>query len=166
MNAWDGHICWTNAVKHLVKLTSCIFHPIHMAHYQPWTIILQPWPRWHWKIGTNGRNWASANGIHRIGCMKSKEIWSCRLMQQLWKSKKVSLRDSYALSRMVECIDSRGGSWIFSRLDAILRFWRANLDEEDRDGTEFYLQWRLYSFVRRWFSLKMPLRRCNLFWGT
>jgi hypothetical protein len=49
----------------------------------------------------------------------------------------LSLKDSYPLPRMDECIDSLGDATIFSKLDCNSGYWQIPVLPEDRDKTSF-----------------------------
>ncbi len=52
-----------------------------------------------------------------------------------------TIRDSYPIPRMDDCIDSLGGAKVFSTLDCNSGYWRIPIAEEDRDKTASYLTW-------------------------
>ena len=68
----------------------------------------------------------------------------------------VTARDSYALRRMGECIDSLGDATVFTMLDCNSRYWQVEIAEEDRDKTMFASHSGLYRFLRMLFGLKNP----------
>jgi hypothetical protein len=65
----------------------------------------------------------------------------------------VTRKDSYALPRMDDCIDSLGDSQYFSTLDANAGNWQISVAPEDRDKTAFTSHRGLYRFKRLPFGL-------------
>ena len=47
----------------------------------------------------------------------------------------MTIRDSYPIPRMDECIESLGYAKIFSNLDANCGYWQIEIDEDDREKT-------------------------------
>ena len=66
----------------------------------------------------------------------------------------VTVRDSYPLPRMDECIDSLGDATVFTTLDCNSGYWQVEIAEEDRDKTTFASHCGLYRFLRMPFGLK------------
>jgi transposase InsO family protein len=66
---------------------------------------------------------------------------------------KVTRKDSYALPRMDDCIDSLGTAQFFSTLDANAGYWQISVAPEDRDKTAFTSHRGLYRFKRLPFGL-------------
>ncbi len=56
----------------------------------------------------------------------------------------ITVRDTYPIPRMDECIDSLGSAKIFSTLDCNSGFWQIPIGEKDRDKTAFVWHSRLY----------------------
>ena len=66
----------------------------------------------------------------------------------------MTVRDSYPIPRMDECIDSLGDASVCTNLDANCGYWQIEIDEADRDKTTFTSHHGLYRFVRMPFGLK------------
>ena len=66
----------------------------------------------------------------------------------------VTVRDSYPLLRMDECIDSLGDATVFTKLDGNSGYWQVEIAEDDRDKTTFASHSGLYRFLRMLFGLK------------
>ena len=66
----------------------------------------------------------------------------------------MTIRDTYSISRMDECIDNLGDAKIFSTLDANSGYWRILIEPKDRDKTMFKTHFRAYAFPRMSFGLK------------
>lgn len=66
----------------------------------------------------------------------------------------VTIRDSYPIPRMDECIDSLGDATVFTTLDCNSGYWQIEVAEEDRDKTTFVSHCGMYRFLRMPFGLK------------
>ena len=65
----------------------------------------------------------------------------------------ITIRDSYPLPRMDECIDSLGDAVIFTTLDCNSGYWQVAVAEEDRDKTTFTCHSGTYRYLRMPFGL-------------
>lgn len=70
------------------------------------------------------------------------------------KSNAVTIRDSYPLPHMDECIDSLGDATVLSTLDANSGYWLIEIENGDRDKTAFTSHYALYLLVCMPFGLK------------
>lgn len=66
----------------------------------------------------------------------------------------MTIRDSYPIPRMDECIDSLGDAVIFTTLDCNSGYWQIPMTEKDKDKTAFISHYGLYRFTRMPFGLK------------
>lgn len=66
----------------------------------------------------------------------------------------ITIRDSYPIPRMDECIDSLGEASVFTTLDANSGYWQVEIAPGDRDKTTFTCHEGLYRFIRMPFGLK------------
>ena len=66
----------------------------------------------------------------------------------------MTIRDSYPLPRMDECIDSLGEASVFSTIDCNSGYWQIPVEEEDRDKTAFVCHAGLYRYKRMPFGLQ------------
>jgi Reverse transcriptase (RNA-dependent DNA polymerase) len=66
----------------------------------------------------------------------------------------VTVRDSYPLPRMDECIESLGDAKIFTTLDCNSGYWQIPVRPEDREKTTFTSHEGLYWFLRMPFGLR------------
>ena len=71
------------------------------------------------------------------------------------KLNSVTVKDTYPLPRMDECLDSLGDATIFSALDCNSGYWQLPIAHEDRDKTTFTCHAGTYRFTR------MPFGLCN-----
>ena len=78
---------------------------------------------------------------------------SIRFCVDYHRLNKVTRKDSYALPRMDDCIDSLGTAQYFSTLDANAGNWQIAVAPEDRDKTAFTSHRGLYQFKRLPFGL-------------
>ena len=66
----------------------------------------------------------------------------------------VTVRDSYPLRRMDECIDAPGDAIVFTTLDCTSGYWQVEIAGKDRDKTMFASHFGLYRFRRMLLGLK------------
>ena len=66
----------------------------------------------------------------------------------------MTVRDSYPIPRMDECIDSLGSATVFSTLDCNSGYWQIPMAPKDMDKTAFISHYGLYRFRRMPFGLK------------
>jgi hypothetical protein len=66
----------------------------------------------------------------------------------------VTVRDSYPLPRMDECIESLGDAKILTTLDCNSGYWQIPVRPEDREKTTFTSHEGLYWFLRMPFGLR------------
>ena len=66
----------------------------------------------------------------------------------------ITVRDSYPLPRIDECIDSLGDANIFTTLDCNSGYWQIPVRPEDREKTTFTSHEGLYRFLRMPFGLR------------
>lgn len=71
------------------------------------------------------------------------------------KCNAVTTRDSYALQRMDECIDTLRDAKIFSTLGANSSYWQIEVHKSDLEKTKFTSHHGLYKLTR------MPFGLCN-----
>ena len=65
----------------------------------------------------------------------------------------MTVKDSYPLPRMDECIDTLGEANVFTTLDAFWGYWQIAVPEEDRPKTSFVCHAGQYQYVRMPFGL-------------
>lgn len=78
---------------------------------------------------------------------------SLRFCVDYRKLNAVTVRDTYPLPRMDECIDSLGEAKVFTTLDANWGYWQVPVAPKDRDKTAFVCHAGLYRFKRMPFGL-------------
>ena len=69
------------------------------------------------------------------------------------KLNSMTVKDTYPLPRMDECIDSLGESEYFTTLDAFAGYWQINLRKRDRHKTAFVCHAGTYQYKRMPFGL-------------
>ena len=67
----------------------------------------------------------------------------------------ITVKDTYPLPRMDDCLDSLGDASIFTTLDCNSGYWQIPVAEEDRDKTTFTCHEGCFCFLR------MPFGLCN-----
>jgi hypothetical protein len=65
----------------------------------------------------------------------------------------LTMRDTYPLPRMDECIDSLGEAKLFSTLDCNSGYWQIPVEPADRDKTTFMSHEGTFRFTRMPFGL-------------
>ena len=65
----------------------------------------------------------------------------------------VTVRDSYPLPRMDDCIDSLGEAAVFTTLDANSGYWQVPIREEDQELTSFVCHRGVFKYLRMPFGL-------------
>ena len=65
----------------------------------------------------------------------------------------ITIRDSYPLPRMDECVDSLGEANIFTTLDCNSGYWQIPVAKKDREKTAFVCHAGLYEYLRMPFGL-------------
>ena len=65
----------------------------------------------------------------------------------------LTIRDSYPLPRMDECIDSLGDAQLFSTLDCNSGYWQIPVEPSDRDKTTFTSHEGTFRYTRMPFGL-------------
>ena len=78
---------------------------------------------------------------------------SMRFYVDYGKLNAVTVKDTYPLPRLDECLDWLGDTKVFSALDAISGYWQMPIPEPDRDKTAFSCHSGLYRFSRMPFGL-------------
>ncbi|CAN8070819.1 unnamed protein product, partial [Agarophyton chilense] len=79
---------------------------------------------------------------------------SLRFCSDYRKLNAVTVRDTFLLPRMDECIDSLGEANVFTTLDANSGYWKVPIAEEDQDKTAFACLVGLYRFKRMPFGFR------------
>ena len=85
----------------------------------------------------------------------TKKDGSIRFCVDYRKLNALTVKDSYPLPRMDECLDSLGDATIFSTLDCNSGYWQIPIEERDRDKTAFVTHCGVHRFKR------MPFGLCN-----
>ena len=66
---------------------------------------------------------------------------------------KVTIKDTYSLPLIEECLDTLAGNQWFSKLDANAAYWQIKIHLEDRKKTVFITKYSLFEFTRMGFGL-------------
>ena len=66
---------------------------------------------------------------------------------------RVTIKDSFPLPLVEECLDTLSGQEWFSKLDANSAYWQVGIREEDKQKTAFITKYGLFEFVRMPFGL-------------
>ena len=84
----------------------------------------------------------------------SKKDGSLRFCVDYRRLNAVTVRDSYPIPRMDECIDSLGGAQVFSTLDCNSGYWQVDIPVTDREKTAFVTHHGLFQYTRMPFGLR------------
>jgi hypothetical protein len=150
---WDGRLGRVTATKHRIELTPGA-RPVHCQPY---------------RAGPKARD-AEAQEVHRMlqaGVIEpSSSEWaspvvlvpkpdgSLRFCVDYRKLNAITVRDTYPLPRMDECIDSLGDASVFTTLDCNSGYWQIPVAPEDMDKTTFTSHAGTYRFGRMPFGLR------------
>ena len=150
---WDGHLGHVHTTAHRIELTPGA-SPVHCQPY---------------RAGAKAREQESAE-IHRMLqagviapanaewaspiVMVPKPDGSTRFCVDYRRLNAITVRDSYPLPRMDECIDSLGDARIFSTLDCNAGYWQIPVAKEDIPKTTFTSHEGIFWFLRMPFGLR------------
>ena len=150
---WSGRIGRIRATKHRIELTPGA-QPVHQAPYRAGHKNRDLERKEIEKMLAAGviepaqSEWASPVVI------VPKKGGDPRFCVDYRKLNAVTVRDSYPLPRMDECIDSLGDARVFTTLDALSGYWQIDIADEDRDKTAFTSHHGLYRYTRMPFGLR------------
>ena len=150
---WDGHLGTIRHVKHRIELkegSSPVYQPPYRA---------SPDGRKREKAEID--KMLALDVIEEAECEWASPIvfvpkadGTLRFCVDYRRLNAMTVRDSYPIPRMDECIDSLGDARVFSTLDANSGYWQIEVDPNDRDKTAFTSHFGLYRFKRMPFGLK------------
>jgi Reverse transcriptase (RNA-dependent DNA polymerase) len=144
---WDGHLGTFTATSHRIELVPDA-RPVHCQPY---------------RAGPNAQlvETTEVESMLRSGVIEPatsewaspvvlvpKHDGSLRFCIDYRKLNAITVRDTYPLPRMDECIDSLGDAVVFSTLDCNSGYWQIPLDEADRDKTTFSSHAGTFRFLR------------------
>jgi hypothetical protein len=98
-------------------------------------------------IQPSSSDWASAPVLVR------KKDGSVRWCVDYRALNKVTIKDTYPLPLIEECLDTLVGNQWFSKLDANAAYWQINIHPDDQKKTAFITKYGLFEFVRMGFGL-------------
>jgi hypothetical protein len=150
---WDGHLGTFTATSHRIELVPDA-RPVHCQPYRAGPNARQAETTEVEKMLRSGviepatSEWASPV------VLVPKPDGSLRFCIDYRKLNAITVRDTYPLPRMDECIDSLGDAVVFSTLDCNSGYWQIPLDEVDRDKTTFCSHAGTFRFLRMPFGLR------------
>lgn len=154
MDIWDGPLDHIVKVKHLFDLTSPDVRPIHSAQYRAGRHVREFGRDGFEKLlKMKGINPAQTEWAAPTVFIPNKD-GALRIRVDYQKFNVVTIRDSYRLRRMDDCIHSIGDAWLFPMLDASSGYWRIEVREQDRDKTTFISHHGLLYLIRIPFGLR------------
>lgn len=146
---FDSHLEQINVVKHCVALEHSSQQPVNST---PYSAGLKSWDFENKKSSEWFRRsrWSSPGQLDGPNSVRPEERLITPLLRRLSKTEHVTLRDSWLLPHMDDCIDSSGDASVFSNLDVSGCCCHAEEEEADQDKTAFsschgrrHVQWRL-----------------------
>jgi RNase H-like domain found in reverse transcriptase/Reverse transcriptase (RNA-dependent DNA polymerase)/Integrase zinc binding domain/Integrase core domain/Chromo (CHRromatin Organisation MOdifier) domain/Retroviral aspartyl protease len=150
---WDGHLGTFTATSHRIQLVPDA-HPVHCQPYRAGPRARAAEHEEVQKMLKAGvvepavSEWASPV------VLVPKPDGSLRFCVDYRRLNAITIRDTYPLPRMDECIDSLGEAVVFSTLDCNSGYWQIPLNEVDRDKTTFCSHAGTYRFLRMPFGLR------------
>jgi transposase InsO family protein len=149
---WDGRLGQVNTTHHRIELKPGS-KPIHSHPYRAG-------PRAREAEAAEVQRMLKAGVIEQAHSewaspvvLVPKPDGSMRFCVDYRRLNALTMKDSYPLPRMDECIDSLGDATIFSTLDCNSGYWQIPVHPEDRDKTTFTSHEGLYRFLRMPFGL-------------
>ena len=149
---WDGSLGEINVVKHHIQLkpeAQPVLQRPYRAGFKSRDFVSEEVDRML-KAGViepAQSEWASP-----VVCAP-KQDGSLRFCVDYRRLNSLTVRDTYPLPRMDECIDSLGEAKVFSTLDANWGYWQIPVSEADQDKTTFVSHAGTYRFKRMPFGL-------------
>ena len=98
-------------------------------------------------IQPSNSDWASAPVLVR------KKDGSVRWCLNNRALNKVTIKDTYPLPLIEECLDTLAGNQWFSKLDANATYWQIKIRSDDCKKTTFITKYGLFEFTRKGFGL-------------
>ena len=150
---WDGHLGTFTATSHRIELIPEA-RPVHCQPYRAGPQARQAETTEVDKMLKAGviepatSEWASPV------VLVPKPDGSLRFCVDYRRLNAITVRDTYPLPRMDECIDSLGDAVVFSTLDCNSGYWKIPLHEADRDKTTFCSHAGTFRFLRMPFGLR------------
>lgn len=150
---WDGHLGSVSGACHSFRLKADS-QPVQAVPYRA-----GPKMREHEKaeidkmlkakvIEPSTSEWASPI------VFAPKKDGTLRFCIDYRKLNAMTIRDSYPIPWMDECIDSLRNAAVFSTLDANWGYWQVPIRPDHRPNTSFTSHFGLYQFLRMPFGLK------------
>ena len=150
---WSGCLGKIDATKHGIELKPGA-RPIYQAPHRAGPIARQKEKKKMDRMLRAGVIEPTSAGWASSVVFVPKKDGTMRFCVEYGKLNVVTVRDSYPLPRMDECMDSLGDATVFTTLDCNSGYWQVEIAKEDRDKTTFASHSGLYRFLRMPFGLK------------
>jgi Reverse transcriptase (RNA-dependent DNA polymerase) len=150
---WDGHLGTFTATSHRIELIPEA-RPVHCQPYRAGSQTRQAEATEVEKMLQAGVIEPATSEWDSPVVLVPKPDGSLRFCIDYRKLNAITVRDTYPLPRMNECIESLGDAVVFSTLDCNSAYWQIPLQEVDRDKTTFCSHAGNFRFLRMPFGLR------------
>ena len=150
---WDGHLGMIKATQHYIEITPesrPSFRPPYRASPAQRELEKQEIQK---MLEANVIEPSTSEWAAPI-VFAPKKDGTLRFCVDYRKLNALTVRDSYPIPRMDECIDSLGDAEIFTSLDANSGYWQIEMDAATKDRSAFVSHHGMYQFVRMPFGLR------------
>jgi hypothetical protein len=150
---WDGRLGHAHATTHRIQLTPGA-KPVHSQPYRAGSAAREAESAEIQRMLKAGVIEPASSEWASPVVLIPKPDGSMRFCVDYRRLNAVTVRDSYPLPRMDECIDSLGDAGVFSTLDCNSGYWQIPLHPSDVEKTTFTSHEGLYWFLRMPFGLR------------
>jgi transposase InsO family protein len=150
---WDGRLGRVSATSHRIELTPGA-RPVHCQPYRAGPRAREAETQEVHRMLKEGVIEPAASEWASPVVLVPKPDGSMRFCVDYRKLNAITIRDTYPLPRMDECIDSLGDANVFTTLDCNSGYWQIPVAPEDMDKTTFTSHEGTYRFRRMPFGLR------------
>lgn len=150
---WDGRLGHVQTTSHRIELVPDA-RPVHAQPYRAGSRAREAESSEVQRMLKAGVIEPTASEWASPVVLVPKPDGSMRFCIDYRRLNALTVRDSYPLPRMEECIDSLGDATIFSTLDCNSGYWQIPVHPDDRAKTTFTSHEGLYRFLRMPFGLR------------
>jgi transposase InsO family protein len=150
---WDGRLGRVSATSHRIELTPGA-RPVHCQPYRAGPRAREAESKEVERMLKAGVIEPAASEWASPVVLVPKSDGSMRFCVDYRKLNAITVRDTYPLPRMDECIDSLGEAQMFTTLDCNSGYWQVPVAPEDMDKTTFTSHEGTFRFKRMPFGLR------------